>query len=351
MNEISIVLADVDETYLAPLERKFIDRFEDEAQIHIITDTGYLKKFFSTPQSIDVLLIDENIFNEDMLKHDIGNVFIMTENSGTRPYENWNISYINKYTSVKEICSEVIDNMATDVGNGLKRGEETKVIMVYSPAGGSGKTTVAAGICGALAHRHKRVLFVGTDTLQTFGKQLGVDGALSIGIEKYFVSRSERIYEVVKPYIKANLFCILPPFERALSSLNITGTDYAYFIDKVKSTKEYDYVVVDSSSDFTEHTSYLMGKADYKLIVAGQDRNSAAKLACLLNNIDCSDNNRYVFVCNKYRSEEENVLITSEYLAKCRIEKYVDFELEADLMDLKQISAIKNIQLLSFIFM
>lgn len=348
MNKLKIVLADTDENYLAPLERKFIDEFENIGEIHVITDKEYLRQYFSAPQSLDILLIDETVFDMEMVKHDIGNIFILTEQSEKREFDNWNISYINKYTSVKEICSEVMDNMATDVG--LSAGESTKIIMVYSPIGGIGKTTVAAGLCGALAQKHKRVLFIGTDTLQTFGYLVEGGAVLAAGLEKYFVTHSENIYEELKPYIKKGLFHILPPFIRALSSLNITGSDYAYLIDKIKTTGEYDYIIIDSSSDFTEHTSLLMGKADYKLILVGQDRNSAGKLACLLNNIDCSDTSRYIFVCNKYRSDKENMLVTSEYLSKCRIKEYVDFEDNADLSDCRQASGVKSIQALSFTF-
>ena len=62
MNKLKIVLADTDENYLAPLERKFIDEFEDNGEIHVITDREYLRKYFSVPQSLDILLIDEAVF-------------------------------------------------------------------------------------------------------------------------------------------------------------------------------------------------------------------------------------------------------------------------------------------------
>lgn len=350
MEKVKIVLVDADEGYLTPLVRKFISVYKDAAEIHTITDAAYLQSFFSAPQNMDVLMIDAALFNKDMLKHDIGNIFILTDQGGSGETENWNITYINKYTSVKEICSEVMNNVTTDAEAVLNKREKTKVIMVYSPIGGIGKTTVAAGLCGALAQKRRRALFIGTDTLQTFGYLLNEKTALDSGMEKYFVSHAEDVYEVIKPYIKVELFHILPPFGRALSSLNITGSDFAYLIEKIKKAGEYDYIVIDSSSDFTEHTSLLMGKADYKMIVTGQDRNSVAKLACLLDNIDCSDSSRYLFVCNKYRSAEENVLLSTEYLAKCRIEKYVDYEEEADLMDAEQLASIKSIQALSFSF-
>ncbi len=46
----------------------------------------------------------------------------------------------------------------------------------------------------------------------------------------------------------------------------------------IKTSKEYDYFIVDGASDFTEDISRLMAFANHTIIVAGQDFNSAYKL-------------------------------------------------------------------------
>lgn len=351
MEKAKVILVDTDEMYLMPLERRFIDEFEAGTDIGVITDMEYLKEFFSEPQSMDVLVIDEKAYNQDMQRHTIGNIFILAEKAEQGSQEKGsNLSYISKYTSVMEICREVLDNMSTDISGGAGAKETTRVIMVYSPVGGIGKTTVSIGLSGALAQKHKKVLFMGTDTLQTFGIFNQGNALLGSGAEKAFLSHGDNIYEEVRASIYRDGFSILPQFMSSLSSLSITGSDYLHLIEKIKAAGDYDYILIDSGSEFTEHTSKLMGKADYKLILTGQDQISAYKLSCLLHNIDCSDTNRYVFACNKYRSDLENVLVSPEYLQKCRIKEYVEYEPEIDYMDKSQIAGIKSIQALAFSF-
>lgn len=351
MENIIIVLADADEKYLMPLERKFIDEFEYKAEINVITDVDYLNTFFAAPQRLDILVIDEKLYTKDFDKHDINNIFVLSERpEDVQSTVNWNVTYINKYTSVKEIFSEVMENITTNMMGCLPDKDESTVIMVYSPIGGIGKTSIAAGLCGALAQKHKKVLFIGTDTLQTFGYLINNESVLKSGMERLLLSCSENIYDEIRPYIFNGLFSVLPPFVRALSSLNITGADYLYLIEKIKNSKDYDYIVVDSSSEFTEHTSKLMGSVNYTLLITGQDRCSVHKLSCLLENIDCSDSNRFLFVCNKYRSDSENTLVNADYLQKFRIKEYITYEEEIDFMDINQISGIKSIQGLAYAF-
>ncbi len=61
MANIKIILADTDERYLMPLERKFIDELEDKVDLIVITDRDYLKQYFETPQKLDILIINEEL--------------------------------------------------------------------------------------------------------------------------------------------------------------------------------------------------------------------------------------------------------------------------------------------------
>ena len=85
---LSIVLCDEDERYLVPLELKFTEEFGEKAEIIVITDKEYLKSFFSTPQNIDVLIINEDLYDEEYEKQDISNVFLLSEVDNSMQTEN-----------------------------------------------------------------------------------------------------------------------------------------------------------------------------------------------------------------------------------------------------------------------
>lgn len=348
--KIKILMADTDERYLIPLAKKFIDTLGDRAEINMITDPEYLKLFFSSLQSLDILLINEELFQKDLEKHNINRMFILSEKlMGNCSTGNLDSTHIYKYTSVNEIFNDVINNLSANINSSLSYQEDTRVILVYSPIGGIGCTTVAAALCAALTAKHKRALFIGADNLQSFGWIMNQADRLSSNIEKMLVSGNEHLYESIKPHIVSELFDILPPFQHALSSLNIKSHHMMHLIQSIKASKDYDFVVLSSSNDLSEDTAGYLSCSDNTLIVCGQDRTSAHKLNCLLQNIDHT-HPKYSFICNKYRREQDNVLTEKEYLSLIRIGEYIDYDETILLSNMDYLSRNKNFLKIAMMF-
>lgn len=351
MDKIRVLLADTDERYLMALERKFIDGFEGNADINIITDADYLSVFFGTPQYLDILIINDGLYDRSFERHDIANIFILSENMRMgESTGNLNNNYIYKYTSVKEIFNEVVNNLSINSTASFSNVKETRVITVYSPIGGVGTTSMAVGLSAALVKNHKKVLFISTDSLQSFSTFFEDKAELNSNVEKQMVSENEYIYDALKSSIQNEIFDYIPPFRISLSSLNITMPQFIILINSIKGAKEYDYIVVESTSVFTEGTSNLMGYSNHVIIITGQDKISAHKLGCLLKNIDCSDSNRFMFVCNKYKNYKENVLVAEGVLGSIRIDEYVDYMEDEDLLSMERLLRSKSIQKLAMIF-
>lgn len=350
MANIKIILADTDDKYLMPLERKFIDGLEDKADLIVITDPVYLKEYFSAPQKLDILIINEELYDTDLERHNIANVFILMEQELINNIAgDTDTNRIYKYTSVKEIYSEIIGKSSAR-SESLNSTEETKILLAYSPIGGIGKTSVSAALCESLVRYQKRVLFVGIDSLQTFGSVIPQLPVMESGIEKLMLEKSEYIYETLKSKIINRTFDVLPPFWLSLPSLNIKVEDYINLLNCIKAAKDYDYIVIDGTSDFTEDISRLMGVSNHTIILAGQDRNAAHKLDCLLRNIDCSDNERFVFVCNKYSQNQENFLDNGYLVNYCRISEYIDYWPDSSNSEAGFLTNNRNIQKLALMF-
>jgi len=351
MGKARILLVDQDEKFLMPLERKFIDEFGEQFEIMVITDSDYLKEFFSNPQSLDILIINEDLYDRSIERHNIANIFILSEKIIDETYTGaLDNNKIYKYTSVKEIYNEVVNTSAVNMNPNMKSNGETRVLMVYSPIGGIGKTTFSMGLCAALSKNHKKVIYIGTDNLQTFGYFMNNKKTLESGVEKQFATQKDRIYSVIKPQIVTEGFDIVPPFIKALSSLNIKVSDFINLIDSIKESNEYDYIVIDSGTDFSEDTSKLMGMANNTIVLVGQDKYSLHKLECLMTNIDYSDKNKFIFICNKYKTEEENSLISETFINKCLISEYVNYDKRIETMNCESLSNLNCLQKISFMF-
>ena len=282
---LSIVLCDEDERYLVPLELKFTEEFGEKAEIIVITDKEYLKSFFRTPQNIDVLIINEDLYDEEYEKQDMSS-----------------------------------ENLKT-IGD--RENNEAEFIMVYSPSGGSGNTLVSMGIAGALSKCNKRVLFISTEVLQGFNYYLSNNEYISNNFEKHLHNHSENIVEVLKGAIRKECFDYLLPFRQATNSYNIKLDDYRYLLESLRKSGDYDYIVVDTSCELSNSKTKLMSFCHKVIVVTMQNKVSTAKLERLINNIDCSDRNKFMFICNKYMDSEINYLIKNPATNNLTIGEYI----------------------------
>ena len=74
MSKPLIIIADTDELYLTNLERKFLEEFDDQIDLEIISDADYFEKRFETPLSVEILVVSEKLYSSSLQKHNISNV-------------------------------------------------------------------------------------------------------------------------------------------------------------------------------------------------------------------------------------------------------------------------------------
>lgn len=132
MANIKILIADADEKYILALERRFIDGYEDQCELSVITEQHYLDKLFSLPQSFDIMIVSEDMYSPEFVRHEITNIFILTErHEEASATSELNISKIYKYISAKEIYNEIVSNLSSEsAANARKR--VTEIISIYS---------------------------------------------------------------------------------------------------------------------------------------------------------------------------------------------------------------------------
>lgn len=350
MRKLTIVLADTDEDYLMPLELKFIQGFGENADIIVITEREYLNYYFSSPRNIDILLISDELYSREFEKHNITNMFVLSERVEQTSTGDMNVGVIYKYTSVKEIFNEVYNSSTSE---SLKEINEknalTKVIMVYSPIGGAGKTTIATGISAALAKSFKKVLYLSTESLQSFNVLLKNKEFVNGSFGKELAINSASLLAALQKEIRTEIFDYVLPLKEVASSLNITMKNYKYLIEKIKEIKIYDYIVVDASSEFNDDKSMLMSLCDKVIIITKQNKESCEKLERLFYNIDCSDTEKFIFICNCYRRDKTNEIINNEDINKFVINEYIK-EIDIDNITLEELAENDYFQKLAYMF-
>ena len=100
-----IVIADLDFDYIMPLQARLAKKYYDQVELEIITDKDYYKEFLSSPKSIDILLVSEELYDNSLNRHKIDNLFVLVENDDNDKSLNQNLLY--KYTTAKALLQQI----------------------------------------------------------------------------------------------------------------------------------------------------------------------------------------------------------------------------------------------------
>lgn len=346
MGKPVIIIADTDEKYLMPLELKFAEELGDKVELEIITDPAYFKEYFSVPQKAEILVVGEALYSREIQKHNLANIFVLTEQASAGETGELNISTIFKYTSLKEIYNEIMFMSGDLLGDkGLSR--KTQVVMVYSAIGGAGKTTVALGTSACLSQAYKRVLYIDAEYMHSFQYYLTDKTCAPDEIYRGLSDQNSQIYNHIRDIIRNEKFDYLPPFCASLSSLSINYSFYVHLIKTIKESKDYDFIVVDVDSVFNDEKAALLGIADKVLVLVLQDHYSTLKTDVLLTNINCSDTEKYLFVCNKFQKGGANAL-SEDKKSKVAISEFVEYIGNCGALTVENMLAVEGFQKIAY---
>lgn len=320
-----IIIADTDVSYIIPLQLKFVEDFFEKVDIEIVADSVYFETLLSTPQRADILIISEELYTPGVHRHNISHIFVMNEQYQEEQTAELNVNHIFKYTSIKEIFNEIIGKSADvlKIEGGGK--QTTQVVLFYSASGGTGKTTVAMGVCASLTKNYKRVLYINASRLQVFQHMLENHSAITAAdVYAKLATAKDNIYDEIKHVIRKELFSYLPPFKAALMSLGLSYTVFEKIIVSAKKSGEYDAIIVDADVSFDEEKAALFNLADKVMVITNQNLSAVLATNILVANVNGASAEKYVFICNNFDKEADNALISPSVALKYSVSEYID---------------------------
>ncbi len=296
-----ILLVDRDINYLAPLERMILREYGRRVSLSLITDENYLREYLSIPQSIDILAIEESLWKDEYAKQNIGRCFLMTEEK-----ENGgNSRGIYKYSSLREVFTILFSEIDLTIGS--KEKNNKKLIAVYSPQGGSGKTTLALGLAKALCALSRRVLYLNTEPIQTFGGYTKITDYAERDFLKA-LSSGGFTEEILMANVQEGAPEILRPIRYSLTGSGMTEENYIPLLKFLKTEEAYDHIIVDMGSHFSSEMAALLNQADCVFMPFTQGISGAMAMEALMRNLDTGNGDKFRFVCNLYRQDRINEL-------------------------------------------
>lgn len=274
-----MILADEDEQYLKEISHEFMEKV---SQVELITFTKKenLYQFLKQGGESDILVVDERLVREQPDGLSLPTTCIVLSSS-MEPVDGFGV--VKKYQRMDSLINAILLQYAQDSGAlEVVRGDShTRMVAFYSPAGGTGKTTLAMAMAVAGARMGFRTLYLNLEevdsvndifartpnclsdiflALKTKGMQVGIKLKESIQLEStagfYYVSGVESISEYEE----------------------IDGNDMKKLLEAIRELSSYDLVILDQSSGFTEKTGRILDEADIIFVPVTADEGSISKL-------------------------------------------------------------------------
>ncbi len=345
-----VMIADEDASFITALQFKFVKEFFNKIELEIITERAYFEELFSRPQSAEILIVSDELYDSSLQRHNIAHVFVMAEQVDEGGTQDLTVDKLLKYTNVKEIFHHIMGKSAETLKIERANREEAQMILVTSANGGAGKTIIAMGISACLSKNYKRVLYINASRLQCFQHMLDNCAPLS-SPEVYakLANPTERIYEELKHTIRKEVFSYLPAFKASLMSVGLKYSVYGKIALSAKKSGDYDFIVIDAESSFDEEKTRLLDLADKVIVVTGQSVGAVEAANLLAANINGTNTDKYIFVCNMFDKEKMNALIMPSVNLKFSVNDYIE-QVDGDLLNSAEVlPGINGIQKISFL--
>lgn len=347
-----IIIADEDAKYIIPLQYKFISDYFNKIELEVITDRLYFERLFLSPQSVDILVVSEELYDLSLQKHDVNYVFILSESKNESESGVRNTIRLYKYTNIKEVFTKIVGKSALSLNIADSDKRETQVVLVTSASGGVGKTTVAMGVAASLSQNYKKVLYVNASRLQSYQHMLDYCPNISMAdVYSKLALGSDNVYADLKHAIREEIFSYVPPFKAALMSLGISYSVYEKLVVSAKQSGEYDYIIVDSEVSFDEEKAALLNLADKVIVVMKQTKSSVVATHILVGNINGAVIDKCSFICNDFEKEKKNSLSCPDISFKFNVSDYIEHFSDCDSMKPFELAKENSIQKVTFLIL
>lgn len=282
MKRKKMLLADGDIPYLNQVSGYFMERVP---QIELLTFTKEetLMKYLIQESNIDIVVIDEDFVNENLERATEGLTRIVLSSGNTFPEKFFSIK---KYQRLETLANEILlryaeENNTIEIVRGHSR---TKIVAMYSPAGGTGKTTLALALATASSSLGFRVLYLNLEEIDCihcfFEKTSGTLSDVFLALKTKGSDAGIKLKSSVEKCSAG--FFYLTGVDSVSEYDEISEDDLKYLLRSIREISDYDLVVIDLSSSFSARIQRVLEETDQILVPIVANENCLAKMEHML---------------------------------------------------------------------
>lgn len=291
MKKMQLILLDSDSLFLKSFNEYIISsNLHSKFDIKLFSTKESMKSFLASEQGYDILLVKPALYSKEMLVNEKSMVVFLQE--GESQAEE-GIFEVFKYQPLNKLLSSILAiyyEHFTSFSGLARKGIKTKVISIYSPVGGSGKTTIAVNISRQLALKGHKVFYLNLELLNSTSLYFRSQGDQpSLQILYYLKARPDQLLakvEALKKYddqSKVDYFD-LPPCPDEMMA--ITKEEIKKLVQALIETEQYDYILIDLDSSIHERNIAAFEESNQVVWLLNNDIQSFQKTAALLERLD-----------------------------------------------------------------
>lgn len=276
---ISIAIADLNLEYIERLS-EVLQQYE-ELTIHIYT-SGYKLQAAIEKNRFDVVLFDPDISEERLVFPGVKLPICLYSDEAHNRSMYADFAKVVKYQRVSNIYKEIIREYADKAGYSadFDNSKNTGILAVYSPVGGSGKTTIALTVASKLVSQGKAVLFISAEQLNSSlclnaKREDGVT-ALVEAVADERVNFELKVKGIMKSGVNGMYY--LEGFDRIVDYSAVTGDEFAEVLNRIRRGGFCNVVVVDMESNLDSISRSVIETADKVLVVEKAGELPAVKM-------------------------------------------------------------------------
>ena len=278
MRKRKMALADSDERYLKEISYYFMEKLP-QFELLIFTRRETLYQYLESDKA-DILVVDEAFAEEQLIKLTPSTTRIVLS-MGISPIDGFEM--VRKYQRMDTLSEAVLLKYAEESNtlDTVKGNSATKITAFYSPAGGTGKTTLALAMATAGAQAGMSILYLNLEEIDSvkdiFGKTPGNLSDIFLVLKTRGVNVAVKMKGCVGKAPSAGFYYI-SGVDSISEYEEINKEDMKHLIIAVRELADYDLVIVDLGSGFTDKTKAILNEVETILFPAVLDEGSLSKL-------------------------------------------------------------------------
>jgi MinD-like ATPase involved in chromosome partitioning or flagellar assembly len=316
MSKLNLIIADNKALFSDIFINYLTNQHSKNFMVHCYIDKEKLEKFFlKNEKEIDILLICPELYYEELENKKIKSIIILSNGRLSINFEK--MKTINRFQSGDIIVSQMLNIFSernSELIEAYPGNKVTKVIGVFSPIGGSGKTSIAIASAITCSLMDKNVFYLNLESIPSTHLFFDCSQELNFSHVLYYL-KSRKInfglkidaIKVLDPIYNITYF---PLQDNLLEQTESMPEEIEFLICSLKNSKAYDVIFIDFSSVIDYKTLKAFGECEEILLVLTQDYMCSRRKELLYKELKVLDRNKNsdnmakcTILINKYNAD------------------------------------------------